>query len=51
MNKLLALIIALITTFVVTTPFAFEAYFTTTIFVSIITMTTTYYASKHVISA
>ncbi|MCO4357965.1 hypothetical protein G8Y85_01470 [Staphylococcus sp. 11007852] len=51
MDKLMSLIIALVTTFVITTPFAFEAYFTTTIFVAILTMITSYYASKYVISA
>ncbi|AAX91406.1 ORF123 [Staphylococcus phage EW] len=51
MGRLLALVIAMITTFVVATPFAFEAYFTTTIFVAILTMITSYYASKYVISA
>ncbi len=49
--KLLALLIAMITTFVVTTPFAFEAYFTTTVFVAITTVVTTYYATKYVINA
>lgn len=49
--KLMSLIIALITTFVVTTPFAFEAYFTTTVFVAITTVVTTYYAAKYVINA
>ena len=48
--KLLALLIAMITTFVVTTPFAFEAYFTTTVFVAITTVVTTYYAAKYVIN-
>ncbi|WP_165885854.1 hypothetical protein [Staphylococcus chromogenes] len=47
--KLMSLIIALITTFVVTTPFAFEAYFTTTLFIAITTVVTTYYVAKHVI--
>ena len=48
--KLMSLIIALITTFVVTTPFAFEAYVTTTVFVAITTVITTYYAAKYAIS-
>lgn len=48
-DKLIALIIALITGFVLTTPFAFEAYFTTTVFVAITTVVTTYYAAKYVI--
>ncbi|WP_199787326.1 hypothetical protein [Staphylococcus agnetis] len=51
MKRVIALLIALVTTFVVATPFAFEAYFTTTIFVAILTMITSYYASKYVISA
>ena len=50
MVKVAALIIAMITTFVVTTPFAFEAYFTTTVFVAITTVATTYYSVKYVIS-
>lgn len=50
-DKLMSLIIALITTFVVATPFAFEAYFTTTLFVAITTVVTTYYAAKYVINA
>ncbi len=49
MDKLMSLIIALITSFVLTTPFAFEAYFTTTVFVAITTVVTTYYAAKYVI--
>lgn len=49
--KLLALLIALITTFVVTTPFAFEAYFTTTLTVATWTMIGSYYAAKYVINA
>ncbi|MCO4332462.1 hypothetical protein MTQ91_10980 [Staphylococcus hyicus] len=48
--KLLSLLIALITTFVVTTPFAFEAYFTTTLTVATWTMIGSYYAAKYVIS-
>ncbi|UOC14483.1 hypothetical protein [Staphylococcus agnetis] len=51
MVKVAALIIAMITTFVVTTPFAFEAYFTTTVFVAITTVVTTYYAAKYAINA
>lgn len=51
MVKVAALIIAMITTFVVTTPFAFETYFTTTVFVAITTVVTTYYAAKYVINA
>ncbi|MDP4467974.1 hypothetical protein [Staphylococcus hyicus] len=51
MDKLMSLIIALITSFVVATPFAFEAYFTTTLFVAITTVVTTYYAAKYVINA
>lgn len=50
-DKLMSLIIALITSFVLTTPFAFEAYFTTTVFVAITTVVTTYYAAKYVINA
>ncbi|WP_198644608.1 hypothetical protein [Staphylococcus chromogenes] len=50
MGRLLALVIAMITTFVVTTPFAFEAYFTTTVFVAITTVVTTYYTAKYVIN-
>lgn len=50
MDKLMSLIISLITTFVVTTPFAFEAYVTTTVFVAITTVVTTYYAAKYAIS-
>ncbi len=46
----MSLIIALVSTFVVTTPFAFEAYFTTTVFVAITTVVTTYYSVKYVIS-
>ncbi|MGV3224344.1 hypothetical protein [Staphylococcus hyicus] len=49
MIKLLALIIALVTTFVVTTPFAFEAYFTTTLTIATWTMIGSYYAAKYVI--
>lgn len=48
-DKLMSLIIALITSFVLTTPFAFEAYVTTTVFVAITTVVTTYYAAKYVI--
>lgn len=51
MDKLMSLIIALITSFVLTTPFAFEAYVTTTVFVAIMTVVTTYYAAKYVINA
>lgn len=50
MDKLMSLIIALVSTFVVTTPFAFEAYFTTTVFVAIATVVITYYAAKYVIN-
>lgn len=50
-DKLIALLIAMITTFVVTTPFAFEAYFTTTVFVSITSVVTSYYVVKYVINA
>ncbi len=50
MNKLIALIIAMTTTFVVTTPFAFEAYFTTTLTIAIWTMIGSYYAAKYVIN-
>lgn len=49
-DKLMSLIIALITSFVVTTPFAFEAYVTTTVFVAITTVVTTYYTAKYVIN-
>lgn len=48
-DKLMSLIIALITSFVLTTPFAFEAYVTTTVFVAITTVVTTYYAAKYVL--
>lgn len=48
-DKMIALILAMMTTFVVTVPFAFEAYFTTTVFVAITTVVTTYYAAKYVI--
>lgn len=48
-NKMAALIVALMTTFVITTIFAFNAYFTTTLFVSITTVVTTYYVAKYVI--
>ncbi|WP_169925240.1 hypothetical protein [Staphylococcus agnetis] len=50
MEKLLALIIAMTTTFVVTTPFAFEAYFTTTLTIATWTMIGSYYAAKYVIN-
>lgn len=50
-DKLIALLIAMITTFVVTTPFAFEAHFTTTVFVSITSVVTSYYVAKYVINA
>ncbi|MCE4965274.1 hypothetical protein KJB81_01425 [Staphylococcus chromogenes] len=50
-DKLMSLIIALITSFVLTTPFAFEAYVTTKVFVAITTVVTTYYAAKYVINA
>lgn len=50
-DKLMSLIIALITSFVLTTPFAFEAYVTTTVFVAITTVITTYYTAKYVINA
>ncbi|WP_381418689.1 hypothetical protein ACFDHY_02805 [Staphylococcus hyicus] len=49
MDKLMSLIIALITSFVVATPFAFEAYFTTTLTVAMWTMIGSYYAAKYVI--
>ncbi|MDT0692717.1 hypothetical protein RM611_03750 [Staphylococcus chromogenes] len=49
MVKVISLIIALMTTFVVTTVFAFNAYFTTTLFVAITTVVTTYYAANYVI--
>lgn len=42
--------ITLMTTFVVTTVFAFNAYFTTTVFVAITTVITTYYTAKYVIN-
>ncbi|MDT0747161.1 hypothetical protein [Staphylococcus chromogenes] len=48
-NKMAALIVALMTTFVITTIFAFNAYFTTTLFVAITTVVTTYYSAKYVI--
>lgn len=50
-DKMIALILAMMTTFVVTVPFAFEAYITTTVFVAITTVVTTYYAVKYVINA
>lgn len=50
MDKLMSLIIALVSTFVVTTPFAFEAHFTTTVFVAIATVVITYFAAKYVIN-
>ncbi|MDG4944720.1 MULTISPECIES: hypothetical protein [Staphylococcus] len=49
MVKVISLLIAIMTTLVVTTPFAFEAYFTTTVFVAIASVVTTYYTSKYVI--
>ncbi len=50
MDKLMSLIIALVSTFVVTTPFAFEAYFTTTLTIATWTMIGSYYATKYVIN-
>ncbi|WP_165886040.1 hypothetical protein [Staphylococcus chromogenes] len=50
MVKVISLLIAIMTTLVVTTPFAFEAYFTTTVFVAITTVITTYYTAKYVIN-
>ncbi|MCD9070451.1 hypothetical protein [Staphylococcus chromogenes] len=50
-NKVIAIIIAMMTTFVVTMPFAFEAYFTTTVFVSITSVVTSYYVAKYIINA
>lgn len=44
-NKMVALIVALMTTFVITTIFVFNAYFTTSLFVVI----TTYYSAKYAI--
>ncbi|WP_274316314.1 hypothetical protein [Staphylococcus hyicus] len=49
MEKALALLIALVTTFVVAVPFAFEAYFTTTLTIATWTMIGSYYAVKYVI--
>lgn len=49
--KLMSLIIALVTTFVVTTPFAFEGHYTTTMFVATWTMIGSYYGVKYVIIA
>ncbi|UXR73325.1 MULTISPECIES: hypothetical protein [unclassified Staphylococcus] len=51
MTKCLALLIAMMTTLVVTTPFAFEAYLTTTLFVAMWTMIISYYITKYVIKA
>ncbi|UXU59027.1 hypothetical protein [Staphylococcus agnetis] len=51
MVKVAALIIAMITTFVVTTPFAFEAYFTTTLTIATWSMIGSYYVAKYVINA
>ncbi|WP_432371461.1 hypothetical protein [Staphylococcus chromogenes] len=48
-DKVIALIVAMMTTFVVTTVFGFNAYFTTTVFATITTVTTTYYTAKYVI--
>lgn len=48
-NKMAALIVALMTTFVITTIFAFNAYFTTTLTVATWTMIGSYYAAKYVI--
>lgn len=50
MDKLMSLIIALVSTFVVTTPFAFEAYFTTTLTIATWAMIGSYYAAKYVIN-
>ncbi|WP_198649750.1 hypothetical protein [Staphylococcus agnetis] len=50
MGRILALVIAMITTFVVTTPFAFEAYFTTTLTIATWTMIGSYYLTKYVIN-
>lgn len=49
MKKVFSIIIALITTFVIATPFAFEAYFTTTIFVATWTLIGSYYTSNYAI--
>ncbi|WP_169301475.1 hypothetical protein [Staphylococcus chromogenes] len=49
-DKLIALLIAFSTSFVITTIFSFNAYFTTTLFVAITTVVTTYYAAKYAIS-
>ncbi|UXR79832.1 hypothetical protein MUA65_07755 [Staphylococcus sp. IVB6218] len=51
MTKCLALLIAMMTTLVVTTPFAFEAYLTTTLFVAMWTMIISYYITKYAIKA
>lgn len=50
MVKVISLLIAIMTTLVVTTPFAFEAYFTTTLTIAIWTMIGSYYAAKYVIN-
>ncbi|WP_198649779.1 hypothetical protein [Staphylococcus agnetis] len=50
-NKAIALIVALMTTFVITTVFAFNAYFTTTLTVAMWTMIGSYYVAKYVINA
>ncbi|UXU67439.1 hypothetical protein MUA52_04980 [Staphylococcus agnetis] len=49
-DKVIALIVALTSTFVLVTPIAFEAYFTTTLFVAMWTMIFSYYVSKYVIN-
>lgn len=49
MVKVISLIIALMTTFVVTTVFAFNAYFTTIVFISVWTLIITYYLTIYVI--
>lgn len=49
-DKMIALILAMVTTFVITTVFAFEAYFKTTVFVSISSVVTSYYVAKYVIN-
>ncbi|MDU0476322.1 hypothetical protein QVA73_05390 [Staphylococcus chromogenes] len=49
-DKMIALILAMVTTFVITTVFAFEAYFTTTVFVSISSVVTSYYVAKYIIN-
>lgn len=50
MVKVISLLIAIMTTLVVTTPFAFEAYFTTTLTIATWTMIGSYYAAKYVIN-